>query len=190
MHDRFWGTYQSIVFKKCFYEEHQRRSEQFLFWTKIICAAVSILSVLIWSISRSMPVLWSCLIALAQIAQTMIGFIPWSQQVNALRYLLPDLNDLIVKLDADWMNLHYTDTAGESAYIEKAAQYERSFFEIENRFTNGVWFPVVKSVVANAEHSSENYFLVRYSNTEGRTDIAAADTSDREEARTARADTA
>ena len=182
MHDRFWGTYQSIVFKKCYYEEHQRRSECLLFHAKTPCAVVSILSVLIWSVSRSMPILWACLIALAQIAQTMIGFIPWSEQLNALRYLIPDLNALIVDIDADWMRLHYTDDANNDEFIKKAAQYERRFFETENRFTDGVWFPVVKSVVANAEQSSDNYFRMRYLNAEGREDIDAGASADRAEA--------
>ena len=179
MHDRFWGTYQSIVYKKFFYEEHQRRSEQLLFWAKAVCAAVSILSVLIWSVSRSMPVLWSCLIALAQIAQTMLGFVPWSQQSNALLYLLPDLNELIVSLDKDWMTLHYTGNVDESQYIKKAAQYERSFFETENKFTNGIWFPVVKSVTDKAEDSTRDYFRVRYSIAEGVDHLAAAELSNR-----------
>lgn len=178
-----WGTYQSIVYKKCYYEEHQRRSERLLFYAKSLCATVSILSVLVWSISRSMPILWACLIALAQIAQTMINFVPWAQQINALRYLIPGLNALIVDLDADWMVLHYTDNAEAEAFIEKTVQYERRFFDLEDQFTGGVWFPLVKSVMGNAEKSKENYFLVRYFNAEGGEDIAPADDSNGAETR-------
>ena len=85
MRDCFWGTYQTIVFKKFYYEEHQRRSEKLLFWTKLACSVVSIISVLIWSISQTMPVLWACLIALAQLAQSLLGYLPWSNQLEALR---------------------------------------------------------------------------------------------------------
>ena len=181
MRERFWGTYQSIVFKKCYYEEHQRRSERLLFYAKSLCAAVSILSVLIWSISRSMPILWACLIALAQIAQTMINFVPWAQQINALCYLIPGLNALIVDLDADWMILHYTDDGEEETFIEKTAQYERRFFDLEDQFTGGVWFPAVESVIERAEENAKNYFCVRYFNAEGSENDAAAKSSVRAE---------
>lgn len=167
MLNRFWGTYQSIVFKKCFFEEHQRRSEILLFWAKVICAAVSILSVLAWSVSKSLPALWASLIALAQLAQTMLGYIPWAQQLNALCYLLPDLNLLIADLDADWLRLSQGESEDPAALTEKSAFYERKYFELENRFTVGVWFPVTKSVVAAAETSRKDYFRVRYSNEEG-----------------------
>ena len=171
MNERFWGTYQSIVFKKCYYEEHQRRSERLLFWAKAVCATVSILSALIWSVSRSMPILWACLIALAQIAQTMLGFVPWSQQLSALRYLIPELNALIVDIDADWMRLHYTDKADDEEFIQKTAQHERRFFEAESRFAEGMWFPVVKSVVKNAEKSADSYFLLRYFPVKGSDEV-------------------
>ena len=166
MRDRFWGTYQSIVFKKCFFEEHQRRSESLLFWAKVICAAVSILSTLAWSVSKSLPALWASLIALAQLAQIMPGYIPWAQQLNALCYLLPDLNLLIADLDAEWLRLSLAEPEDPAALTEKSAFYERKYFELENRFTVGVWFPVTKSVVAAAETSKEDYFRVRYFNEE------------------------
>ena len=167
MRYNYWASYQIIVYKKFFYEAHQRRSEKLIFIAKLLCSVVSILSVLIWSISKSMPVLWACLIALAQMAQSMLGDLPWSEQLNSLRYLIPALNRLIVDMDADWMRLGYAEVDDETALLEKAVLYDRKYFELEDQFTSGVWFPVVKSVVAAAEKAQDDYFRVKYLSAEG-----------------------
>lgn len=167
MRNRYFGTYQSIVYKKCYWEAHLNRSEKRLFIAKLLCATVSIASVLAWSISESMPILWACLIAAAQLAQAMVGYLPWSAQVNALHYLLPDLKLLIVDVDIDWMRLGYVADDEDDVLMEKAAQYERRYYEIEDQFTSGVWFPELKSVVTAAERARDNYFRVRYFLPEG-----------------------
>ena len=167
MRDCFWGTYQTIVFKKFFYEEHQRRSEKLLFWAKLVCSVVSIISVLIWSISKKAPVLWACLIALAQVSQSMLDYLPWSKQLNALRFLLPELNKLIVDLSEDWMKLGYAEVDDDAKLLERTVTHERRYYEIEDQFTNEVWFPVLKSVVAAAEKAEDDYFCVKYSVSEG-----------------------
>ena len=166
MRDCFWGTYQTIVFKKFYYEEHQRRSEKLLFWTKLACSVVSIISVLIWSISQTMPVLWACLIALAQLAQSLLGYLPWSNQLEALRYLIPALNRLLVDISEDWMRLGYAEKDDDNSLLEKAVSYERRYYELEDQFTSGIWFPVVKSVINAAETAEDNYFHVKYSLSE------------------------
>lgn len=166
MRTLFWGMYQDIAFKKFYWEEHQRRSEKLLFTARLLCAAVSIVSVLIWSIAKSMPALWASLIALAQIAQSMLDSLPWAKQLTALQYLIPELSDLLVDIDKDWMVLERIG-ADENDTIEKIHAYEQSYYRLENQYASGVWFPTVKSVVAAAEEASDAYFRLRYFMPEG-----------------------
>ena len=160
MRDRFYGTYQSILFKRCYYEENQRRSERLLFIARFGCAVISILSVLAWSISKSLPTLWACLIALAQIAQSMVDFLPWARQISASHYLLPELNELLTDMDEQWLKLEYIGSSKEDV-LSAIAAFERRFYSIEEKYTTGVWFPVVKRVLKNADRATENYLVMR-----------------------------
>lgn len=167
MRDIFWGVYHSIAFKKCYYLAHQRHAESCLFAARLICGAVSIVSVLVWGIARSMPVLWACLIALAQLAQAMLGYLPWSQQLNALRYLLPELDMLLVDLNEDWLRLAYADPEDADALAACAVKYDRAFYELEHKYANDVWFPLNKSICDKAEDALDDFLRVRFQTPEG-----------------------
>lgn len=162
MREYFWGVYYSIAYKKFYYLAHQRRSQTLLFAAKCICGGVSIISILIWGIARSMPVLWACLIALAQLSQTMLEYLPWSKQLNALNYLLPSLDELLLDVYEDWLRYGCDEKDNRSMLAECAVKYDRKYFELENRYTAGVWFPMWKSVCKRAETACDHYFDVRF----------------------------
>ena len=61
----------------------------------------------------------------------------------------------------------FAEVDDETALLEKAVLYDRKYFELEDQFTSGVWFPVVKSVVAAAEKAQDDYFRVKYLSAEG-----------------------
>lgn len=167
MRNRFWGMYQSIVYKKNVFEEIRRRAEISLFVSRVLFALVSILSVLAWSISKSMPVLWACLIAGAQIVQSLVDFLPWSNQIRALKFLLPELISLIWEIDKDWMRIENGDLWNEDELFHLIAGYEKRFSELEAKYTNDVWIYALKSVKSSAEKETDAYFKIRYFTTEG-----------------------
>lgn len=162
MRDRFIGMYQSILYKKNVYEEVRRRSEKLLFWVRFTCAVISILSVLVWSIAKSMPVLWACLIASAQIAQTLIDQLPWSAQIRALQFLVPDLISLLCEIDKDWMRIDYGDLSDDAVLLDMVAQYEKRFCDLEAKYTNNVWFPISNSIREAADKETDAYLNLRY----------------------------
>lgn len=161
MRELFWNMYQDIAFKKYYYEEHQRRSARLLFIARAVCAVVSISSAVAWSISRSLPLLWALLIALAQITQTLLNDLPWSEQLACLRYLVPDLSKLLSNIDRDWMAQDFLGETDE-ALIMKIHDYDARFYELEEKYTAGVWFPVVNSVVNAAQKAADNRMDLRY----------------------------
>lgn len=167
MRNRFWGMYQSIVYKKNVFEEIRRRAELSLFVARALFALVSILSVLAWSISKSMPVLWACLIAGAQVVQSLVDFLPWSNQIRALKFLLPDLISMIWEIDKDWMRIENGDLWDEDELFHLISGYEKRFSELEAKYTNDVWIYALKSVKSSAEEETDAYFKIRYSNKKG-----------------------
>lgn len=161
MRELFWNMYQDIAYKKYYYEEHQRRSERLLFIARAACAVVSISSAVIWSIAQSMPILWALLIALAQIAQTMLNDLPWAEQLACLKYLVPELSKLLAEIDRDWMTQDYLGLSDEEL-ITKIHQYDDRFFALEDKYTSGVWFPVIQSVTDAATKAADARVDLRY----------------------------
>ena len=176
MRDIFWGTYQSLWYKRFFYLAWMRRAETLSFWSRVVCAVVSIISVLVWSISKSLPVLWACLIALAQIVQTLLGYLPWEKQRNALVYMLPELNALLADLHSDWLRLGYAHEDNDEALSSAAALYDRRFYELENRYTNGIWFPRRKRIMEETEADWDRYMSVRFDIPKGDEQIVQKET--------------
>lgn len=167
MRNRFWGMYQSIVYKKNVFEAIRRRAELSFFVARVLFALVSILSVLAWSISKSMPVLWACLIAGAQVVQSLLDFLPWSNQIRALKFLLPELISLIWEIDKDWMRIENGDVWDEGEVFSLISGYEKRFSDLEAKYTNDVWIYAPESVKASAEKETDAYFKIRYFTTEG-----------------------
>lgn len=165
--NRFWGMYQSIVYKKNVFEAIRRRAEFWFFLVRVLFALISILSVLAWSISKSMPVLWACLIAGAQVVQSLVSFLPWSNQIRTLKSLLPQLISLIWEIDKDWMRIDNGDLWDEDDVFSLISDYEKRFSELETKYTNDVWFYALKSVKAAAEKETDAYFKIRYSTEKG-----------------------
>ena len=161
MRDRYFSMYQSIEYKTCFYRVHSENAHR---WYSLYTAAtlsLSILSVLIWSISRTMPALWAILIAAAQFAQAYSSHLPWAAQLTALKYLLPELDQLVLDIDHDWllidMNVHK-----EPEILEFISAYERRYSLLEMQFASGVSFPQRGYILEKAEKAQRQYFYVRY----------------------------
>ena len=161
MRERFFKTYQTIVFKKCYYKAHQRKAEKWLFFSKVACAFLSILSVLAWGITRTVPLLWACLITTAQLMQSMLDQLPWSQRTRALHFLLPALDQLILDIDEAWLRNDYAE-ADDASLMEQVTRFERTFFEIESKYTADVWFSSSAPVMKAADEEWDNYFQSRY----------------------------
>lgn len=167
MRNRFWGMYQSIVYKKNVFEEIRRRAELWFFLSRVVFALVSIASVLAWSVSKSMPVLWACLIAGAQIAQSLVDFLPWANQIRALKFLLPEMISLIWEIDKDWMRIENGELWDDDELFSLISGYEKRFSDLEAKYTNDVWFYALKSVKTAADKETDAYFNIRYSTEKG-----------------------
>lgn len=165
MRDRYFRMYESIKFKECFYAAHGERSRVMYNAFSAVTIGISILSVLIWSISKSMPALWAIVIAAAQFAQAFSVKLPWADRIAALRYLLPELKNLSIRIDRDWLALDVMQYDDEKIFA-LISDYESSFSALESQFTQYANFPEIRSVLDNAEKDQRAYFYSRYPSTQ------------------------
>lgn len=162
MRDRYFYMYECVKYKECFYAAHGDRANRLYFIYSFIAVAVSILSVLVWSISKSIPSLWAIIIALAQFAQALSSKLPLARQITALKYLMPELAKLILDIDHDWLSI---DVEGydDGKILNLISAYEARYDSLVTQFTEGVKFSKKnKSVLKEAKKDQCAYFYSRY----------------------------
>ena len=161
MRDRYFYMYQCLKYKECFYCVHFDRAKKENTIYSLLTIAISIFSVLVWTISKSMPALWAIVIAVAQFAQMFSAYLPWTTQLTALKYLLPALTYLLQDIDRDWLALdikHFDD----KKIMELVSEYERRYTDLENQFTSGIKFSTKESILQEAKTKQLDYFRSRY----------------------------
>lgn len=161
MRDRYFSMYQSIKYKECFYAAHQEKAHKIYSIYTIIMITLSIFSVLIWSISKTMPALWAVFIAVAQFAQALSSYLPWAKQLGALKYLMPELAKLSLDIDHDWLALDQTGYS-DTKILKKISMYENRFEDLQKQFTDDINFDRTKDILEKAESFQRDYFYIHY----------------------------
>lgn len=172
MRERYFHTYESIKCKECFYAAHKVRADKLYHLFSSVTLAISIISVLVWSISKTVPALWAVIIAAAQFAQAYSVNLPYSDQLAVLKFFMPELNKLLVRIDKSWLEIDINEY-DESKILELVSEYEKEFVELEDYFTQNTQFPEVPSVLKKAAKDQATYFAGRYTySIQERTDNA------------------
>ena len=161
MRDRYFSMYQSIKYKECFYAAHQKKANKMYSGYTVIMVALSIFSVLLWGISKTMPVLWAMVIAAAQFAQALSSYLPWAKQLSALKYLVPELTKLSLDIDHDWLALNLKGYS-DAQILRLISVYEGRFEALEKQFATDVDFGQTKDILKKAESDQLNHFYIRY----------------------------
>lgn len=161
MRDRYFSMYQSIKYKECFYAAHREKARKRYGIYTVCMIALSILSVLLWSISKTMPALWAIVIAAAQFAQALSSFLPWSKQLGALRYLMPELAMLSLDIDHEWLALDMNGYSDEQIW-DLISAYETRFETLQKQFVIDVDFDKTEDILKKAESAHRAHFYLYY----------------------------
>lgn len=164
MRERYFHMYEAIKYKEYFYAAHEKRARRLRKYVSFITLAASIISVLVWTISKTMPALWAIIIASAQFIQAFSVNLPYSGQIASLKYFLPELKVLLLQIDSDWLAIDLK-RYDEEKIASLVADYERKYVEIENKFVSDIEFAEVKSVLKKAEKDQAAFFKSRYTYT-------------------------
>ena len=169
LRERFFRVYETIVYKECFYEVHKKRAGSLYTGYTVLMLAVSIISVLVWSISKSMPALWAIVIAIAQFAQAISTSMPFSKQLVSLKFLLPELSRLLIELDNSWLLIDIKKY-DDNKILSLINDYENRFNELELKYVSSidVDFSESKSVMDATEKMQRSYFYSRYPDTQSK----------------------
>ncbi|MCI8857804.1 MAG: hypothetical protein HFH26_14890 [Clostridiaceae bacterium] len=162
MRNRYFRMYESIKFKECFYALHFVRAKKLYTCFSVVTLFISISSVLAWTISRNMPTFWAIVIAVAQFAQCISPYTPWSAQLTALKFLLPEVSKLTLEIDHEWLFIDERNYNDEKI-LELIICFEDRLHEIEYQFADGIYFSRCAQVLKDAEKRQRTHFYSRYS---------------------------
>lgn len=174
MREIYWGVYQSVVYKMSCYSRARQIAMATMFWARLLCTALSLGSVLAWSISRSAPLIWACLVAITQCTQVFLDQIPWPKQIAAIDYMMPDLNGLLSEMEANWLSIESGAVSDPTDIMRLAVECDREFRKIEDKYTAGVWFNWDGRASKAGARDADAYFSNRFFLVKGGESAAAA----------------
>lgn len=161
MRDRYFRSFQSIVFKRGFYKAHYMAAYKANLIYSIVLAVLSFACITIWSISKTQPIFWALIIGLAQLAQAFASFLPWSEQLCGLKYLMPELETLIIDMATEWANIDI-QAYDDLKIQEKITEFDSRFCRLENQYVGTIFFSESKKYTNEAERTMTDYLKLRY----------------------------
>ena len=154
----------TMKYKERYYEHYFVSATR---WDKVImsiCLLASASSIAGWQIWDASPAICAVVLGIAQVVQAIRPILPFSIQISAIKHLLADGSALFVEYENEWLQLEALPDNDEkiSRAIESHHRFEQSFFEIENKWTSGVYFPVSKWSCKQAEVDRIDFFASKY----------------------------
>lgn len=139
--------------------------EYAIFWNNIIqvfllaTALSGVAGLWIWS---KIPAIWAVVAGASQVLGAAAYLLPQSDQIRALNYLLPELQELLNQIDHDWNLIDLPDPPSDAELNDRILTYNNKYAELENKYTNGTPFPRKKWVEQTAEKDRNNYLLSHF----------------------------
>jgi|InofroStandDraft_1065614.scaffolds.fasta_scaffold09945_5 hypothetical protein len=162
MRDKYFSMYQTLKFKEFYYTVHEENATKKMSYYSFTMFAISIISVLAWSISLCLPAIWAILIASAQFAQAIKDYFPWQKQIIATNFLVPELKNLSSDVEAFWLQIDIKQYDNDTIQ-KQITTFEKRYVALENQFTNGVHFSDNNKLIAIINNKYDTYFYSKFS---------------------------
>ena len=160
MRDQYWYMWAEIYRRERYFHHYQSYSRVLNSLVIAVCSIASAASIASWGIWGVIPLFWSILTAFSQVFQAINPVLPFSKQLVALRFLLPDLSKLLIVIEG---GCHRIQVSGldDDAILVMYQEYLLQADEIENRYIGNSWFPVITRIAAKSEVERDLYFQQR-----------------------------
>ena len=136
--NQFWDVYQRIVYIRCYYHRYRENKYRWKrFWgvILIIFSLAGFSGLWFW---QKIPHVWSVLSLLAQIISASAYLFPYSEDIQALNYLIPELESLEHKMELDYCQMSSFE---DIEIIMKTFSYQEQWLALEQKYTDSSHFP-------------------------------------------------
>lgn len=158
--DEFWNVFTRMKNDEFYYQSYRNKAIRNKKIFNILCLIFSIGPILEWASFNYIPK--EIIVILILASSAISSFQPsfhFSKQLESTKYFLPALQNLLVKMAADWRRLDDKSDKEISALITK---YEMQYNKLDQQFLDSDVFMPNKSCVKYAETQYKLFFWRQY----------------------------
>lgn len=122
----------------------------------LLFSLTSISTLIIWD---GLPWLWAILTFVAQVIQAFSSHFPYSKQIVALDYLVPQVDELLLQIESQWRKIEDYNDKKLDKLIDN---FKEQFNNLETRFTANVYLPERNRCTKKAEYECKSHFKQHY----------------------------
>lgn len=153
MRDQFWTLFYRIKFSSFYLPMYQRRIQIINNILDALSLLTSAASIAAWNIWESFPLIWSILLASAQVSQLIKPLLPYSKRLQALKFIIPELRDLADEMTSAWNHL---SPLPDSDFSNDLESFQRRYTEIESKYLGSDSTPYIHRLGMRAMDDLEN----------------------------------
>ena len=162
MREKFWSMYEQVKYSEryfFFYREEAKAKDRNVKIFLIVTSLSSIANLGLW---EKIPFLWAIIALVAQVVSAILYLFPYSDQITALNYLLPELDHLLNQIDYDWDQINEFQAIPDLEINKLVLEYNEKYSNLEHRYTNGVSFPRNEKCDKKAQGDCEQFKYARF----------------------------
>ena len=168
LRDSFFSMYHDFRFKHFYYSLYQGRSRKIDHCITGFSLLTSASSIVSWSAWSYVPSLLAVLFMIAQTLQVLKSLLPWSAQLSALKYFLPELEALTLEVEHNWHNLQLDRMPEHIDALDLIKNYREQYRTLESKYIGSMSFDEVASVTSAANEKTLKFFKFYFhTGTEG-----------------------
>lgn len=163
MREKYWSLYERVTYQERYYWYYRQSS---IFRDRIVKVILIIGSISGFS---SLPfwdeisAIWAVVVLAIQVLSACAYLLPYSDQITSINYLAPELQHLLNRVDHDWDTLPSLTPAEINKLVLK---YNTELADLENKYTQGISFPVRTRVQKKALADCEKYNFSQFGITQ------------------------
>ncbi len=138
--------------------------KRYQFWNKFISGSLAVItsgSVTAWFVWKSVPLLWAVIVAVSQVVSIVKGYIPFLEYIAPLKYLLPELEKMLIEMDYKWELINRAEYDDDSAINDLIYSCDCQWSSMQNKYMPGVSLANAR-LQAKADQSAIDFFSQRY----------------------------
>jgi hypothetical protein len=162
MREKYWSLYETVKRSERYFFYYRERAQRRDRWIKIFLCVASLSSVANLAFWGKVPLFWPTISVIAQILSAVAYLIPYSDQVNALNSLLPELDMLIHKIDYYWDRINILEDIPDKEINSLVLDFNMEFTKLESKYTKGIPFSPSNSCLKKADSDFKKFYNNRF----------------------------
>jgi len=157
MRNVFFSVLNDIDFKHSYLDAYKAHAERIETFISVLCALSSAGAIYAWTRWTSLQIWWSLILVISQVAQIVKGYLPYSRRIDALKYLIPEMQQLVIDVENEWYKLEQVD---DPDYIPLVYAYRRRLNDLETKYLGADLLPDIRHLRSKAEKVTKNHFAL------------------------------